>query len=74
MVTIVLPSTEIIGIREYIDRKGVSPYAKRFDRLNAPAAARVVTALVRMEQDNLSNTKRVGAGVLECRVDFGPGY
>lgn len=64
----------MVEIREYIDRKGVSPYAKWFNRLNAPAAAKVVTALVRMEQGNLSNTKGVGSGVFECRIDFGPGY
>jgi len=64
----------MIEIKEYIDRKGVSPYAKWFNRLNAPAAAKIVTALVRMEQGNLSNTKSVGAGVFECRIDFGPGY
>ncbi len=34
----------------------------------------MATALVRIEQGNLSNTKSVGAGVLECRIDFGPGY
>ena len=27
-----------------------------------------------MEGGNLSNTKSVGAGVFECRIDFGPGY
>ena len=64
----------MIKIREYIDREGGSPYAKWFTRLNAPAAAKVVTALVRMEQGNLSNAKGVGAGVFECRIDFGPGY
>ena len=34
----------------------------------------MVTALVRMESGNLTNSKSVGAGVLECRIDFGPGY
>ena len=34
----------------------------------------MATALVRIEQGNLSNAKGVGAGVFECRVDFGPGY
>jgi len=53
----------MIEIRQYIDRKGGSPYAKWFNRLNAPAAAKIVTALIRMEQGNLSNTKGVGAGV-----------
>jgi len=64
----------MIEIREYIDREGGSPFGKWFNRLNAPAAAKVVTALVRMEQGNLSNTKGVGGGVFECRIDFGPGY
>ena len=27
-----------------------------------------------MEQGNLSNAKTVGEGVLEYRIDFGPGY
>jgi putative addiction module killer protein len=31
-------------------------------------------ALTRMEQGNLSNVKTVGGGVLEYRIDFGPGY
>lgn len=42
--------------------------------VNAPAAAKVTTAIIRMEQGNVSNVKGVGAGVFECRVDFGPGY
>ena len=64
----------MIEIREYIDAKGHSPYARWFNRLNAQAAAKVVAALVRVEQGNLSNVKGAGAGVLECRIDFGPGY
>jgi putative addiction module killer protein len=61
-------------IREYIDTQGRSPYARWFDGLNARAAAKVATALVRMEQGNLSNAKSVGGGVFEYRIDFGPGY
>jgi len=64
----------MITIREYIDTDGRSPYARWFNRLNAPAAARVTTALVRMEQGNFATTKGIGEGVLECRIDFGPGY
>ena len=30
--------------------------------------------LARIEQGNLSNVKGVGQGVLEYRLDFGPGY
>ncbi len=61
-------------IREYIDTQGHSPYARWFDGLNARAAAKVTTAKIRMEQGNLSNVKRVRAGVFEYRIDFGPGY
>ena len=64
----------MIELREYIDAKGRSPYARWFNRLNAQAAAKVAITLVRMEQGNLSNAKVVGGGVLECRIDFGPGY
>jgi putative addiction module killer protein len=64
----------MITIREYIDPDGRSPYAKWFNRLNAPAAAKIATAIVRMEQGNLSNSKGIGEGVFECRIDFGPGY
>ena len=64
----------MIAIREYIDLNGRSPYAKWFNRLNASAAAKVATALVRMEQGNFSNSKGIGEGVFECRIDFGPGY
>ena len=64
----------MIGITEYIDTKGRSPYARWFSRLNAQAAAKTATALVRMEWENLSNVKDVGIGVLECRIDFGPTF
>jgi putative addiction module killer protein len=42
--------------------------------LNVQAAAKVTTALERMAAGNLSNVKSVGSGVLEYKVDFGPGY
>ncbi len=64
----------MVAIREYVDPDGRSPYARWFNRLDAQAAAKVTTALVRMEQGNLSNAKGVGAGVFEHRIDFGPGY
>ncbi len=64
----------MIEIREYITAQGGSPYARWFDGLNARAAAKVATALVRIGQGNLSGAKGVGAGVSECRIDFGPGY
>jgi putative addiction module killer protein len=64
----------MVEVREYLDRGGRSPYAAWFDRLNREAAAKVAAALVRIQQDNFSNAKGVGAGVYEYRIDFGPGY
>ena len=60
--------------REYIATQGRRPYARWFDGLNARAAAKVATALVRMEQGNLSSAKGVEAGVSEYRIELGPGY
>ena len=40
---------------------------------NAPAAAKVTTAKVRMEQGNLSSVKWF-RGIGEYRIDWGPGY
>jgi putative addiction module killer protein len=63
-----------VTVLEFLDRQGSSPFAKWFGGLDATAAAKVTTALLRMELGNLSNAKGVGAGVLENRIDFGPGY
>lgn len=42
--------------------------------MNRDAATKVATALARIQQGNFSNVKGVGSGVLEYRIDFGPGY
>jgi putative addiction module killer protein len=64
----------MIEIREYIDAQARSPFARWFDDLDAQAAARVATALGRMERGNFSNAKAIGDGVNEYKIDFGPGY
>jgi putative addiction module killer protein len=61
-------------IVEYLDAAGHSPFGAWFDRLPAQAAARVAIALARMEQGNLAGLKSVGGGVVEQRIDTGPGY
>lgn len=63
-----------ISVREYLDPAGRSPYARWFEDLNAHAAAKVATALYRLELGNFSNVKSIGAGVYEYKIDFGPGY
>ena len=68
-----LPSSPV-EIREYIDLRSVSPFGRWFGKLPPVAAAKVTTALVRVETGNFSNVQGVGKGVYECRIDFGPGY
>lgn len=64
----------MLTVLEFVERDGSSPFAKWFAELDPAAAAKVTTGVSRMELGNFSNVKGVGAGVLEHRVDFGPGY
>ena len=64
----------MIAVGEFVDARGSSPFGRWFGGLDRHAAARVATALYRMEMGNLPNAKGVGGGVLEYRIDFGPGY
>jgi len=64
----------MIELRGYIDEQGNRRFANWLDALEHTAAAKVTIALTRMEQGNLSNTKSVGSGIYEYKIDFGPGY
>jgi putative addiction module killer protein len=64
----------MLEIRYYVTSNGLQPFAAWFTDLEPVARAKVARAIARMEQGNLSNVKAVGEGVLECRIDFGPGY
>lgn len=63
-----------VAVQEYIDESGRSPFAEWFDKLNAPAAAKVSTALYRMQAGNFSNVKSLRGGLFEYKINFGPGY
>jgi putative addiction module killer protein len=64
----------VVDIRYYVDVGGDAPFAEWFAELEPVAGARIARAIARMEQGNFSNTKGVGEGVLEYKIDFGPGY
>jgi len=61
-------------IREFLDDQGRSPFGLWFEGLDPTAAVKVTTAITRMSLGNFSNAKGVGGGVLEYRIDYGPGY
>ncbi len=63
----------MLEIRYYV-AAGDQPFAEWFADLDPTARAKVTRAIARMEQGNLSNVKSVGGGVLEYKIDFGPGY
>ncbi|WP_077002637.1 type II toxin-antitoxin system RelE/ParE family toxin [Variovorax sp. KK3] len=65
---------KVQDVCEYVEEDGSSPFADWFVGLDAIAAAKVTVVLTRLEQGNFCNVKGVGEGVVEYRLDFGPGY
>ena len=63
-----------MDIQEYLDEQERSPFSIWFNALDVQAAAKVSTALTRLSLGNTSNTKDVGSGILELKIDFGKGY
>ncbi|MGO9930194.1 MAG: type II toxin-antitoxin system RelE/ParE family toxin [Steroidobacteraceae bacterium] len=62
-----------IRVEEHIRPDGSNPYKTWFDSLDPQAAAKVVTATLRLELGNTSNVKWF-AGIGEYVIDWGPGY
>lgn len=74
LVAYLLPMPTPIEIREYLTSSGRSPFSEWFGRLEAMAAVRVTAALTRMATGNRGDSKSVGGGVWERRIDYGAGY
>src|SRR5215207_9965137 len=64
----------MLEIRYYVASDGRQPFAAWFAELAPVARAKVTRAIARLEQGNISHVKSVGEGVLEIRIDSGPGY
>lgn len=64
----------MLDSRYYVATDGSQPFADWFADVEPVARAKITRAIARMAQGNLSNVKSVGEGVLENRIDFGPGY
>lgn len=62
-----------ISVEEYLREDGSNPYKSWFDSLDVHAAAKVVTAKLRLELGNTSSVKWFD-GMGEYVIDWGPGY
>ena len=61
-------------LRYYLTGKGDSPFEDCYSGLDQMAAAKVSVAIARLGVGHASNAKGIGEGVLEYRIDWGPGY
>jgi putative addiction module killer protein len=64
----------MIQVEAFVTDQDVSPFRRWFDALDPQAAALVTIAIDRLGEGNISNTKSLGEGVSELRIDRGPGY
>jgi putative addiction module killer protein len=62
-----------LTVVEYVREDASNPYREWFDRLDPQAAAKVATAVLRLEMGNTSRVKWIGT-IGEYRIDWGPGY
>lgn len=62
-------------LREYLTETGRNPFREWLHSLrDIQARARIRVRLNRVRLGNLGDCKAVGEGVLELKMDFGPGY
>ncbi len=61
-------------IQEYLTVGGKRPFREWLETLDIVTNARIQARILRFESGNLGDTKSVGRGIFESRIDFGPGY
>lgn len=64
----------MLTILQYTTEDGSVPFEDWFHSLDASTAARIHTAIARMELGNLGDHKSIGGGVWEHRLHFGKGH
>lgn len=67
----------MIELTHYLTADGYDPFQAWLDALKGKdrhAAMRVLTRLNRLAVGNPGDSKPVGGGVLELRIDYSPGY
>lgn len=62
-------------VRYYIKASGVCPFAEWRDRISDKRAKAAVDArIARLRSGNVGDSKPIGEGAAESRINFGPGY
>jgi putative addiction module killer protein len=62
-------------IELYIKTDGQIPYQNWLERIKDKATrARIINGVTKMEKGNFGISEGVGDGVIELKLDFGPGY
>ena len=65
----------MIDVRLYLDNRNKSPYLEWLEDLkDIKARAKIKVRIDRLRMGNLGDHRSVGNGVLELKIDFGPGY
>lgn len=64
----------MLRVVQYVTLGGQNPFDRWFRRQSAQVRARIQARIDRIEFGNFGDHRRVGEGVSELRLDFGPGY
>jgi len=73
--TIVYTNASVIYNSQTIEVRQTTTFREWLDGLaDSQAAARITQRIVRLQAGLFGDTKSVGDGVFELRIDYGPGY
>ena len=61
-------------VKKFQTERGDVPFDDWINRIDTRAQVRVARRLDRIERGNFGDHRSVGQGVMELRVDYGPGY
>jgi len=63
-----------LKVRAYTLPDGRSPFDQWLDEIDESVAGRIMAHVKRMKEGNFGISRQVGGGVMELKVNFGPGY
>lgn len=62
-------------LERYVAPEGHEPYTEWLNSIKDKITkARIINGVTKMENGNFGVSESVGAGVIELKLDFGPGY